>query len=100
MTNDFNKFIRGKTKNNMNSNGLMLLIVLVVPSFILDIYLIAVFLTGKPWFDFALSININPAFGIWFFVCLAFNGFNIFFLTRAMRSNRDTRIEPDENPMN
>lgn len=98
MTNDFGKFIKGESKNNMNVSGLMFLIVLILPSFILDMVWIGMWLSGQPWINFTSSIGLGQGFAVWGIACFILNGFNIFILCRAMRNNRDPRIAEDDNP--
>lgn len=100
MTNGFGNFIKGNTKNHMNVSGLMFLIILILPSFILDMVFIAMWNTGQPWIDFTTSIGLTPNFIAWGFACFILNGFNIFLLCRAIKNNRDSRIAENDDPLN
>lgn len=100
MAKDFEKFIKGKSKNNMNVSGLMFLIILILPSFLLDMVLIALYFSMPSWFNYTSSVGLAPFFTIFGFACFFLNGFNIFFLCRAIKNSRDPRVAENDDPRN
>lgn len=95
---DFANFIKGDSKNNMNVAGLMFLIVMILPSFLLDMVLIFLYFFLPSWFDYTSSTGLAPFFTIFGFACFVLNGFNIFLLCRAIRNSRDPRVAEDDTP--
>lgn len=84
----------GKTQNNLNITGLMVLIALTLPSTLLDIvFVFRMFLSIDAWITFTGNINISPDFGLWGLVTLFCNGTMMFILIRSIRSRKDKRID-------
>lgn len=96
---DVIKFITGKKYNNMNWKGLTVLLILVTPTFILDLVCVRLVLTGKPWNDLVSGVNISPSFGLWIFFSVACSGIMMAILIFSLRNNKNSRISENDDPL-
>jgi TRAP-type C4-dicarboxylate transport system permease small subunit len=92
----FKSFVTGRSKNNANVTGLLVLIFFIVPSTLLGIIWIKMTLAGQEWIDFTNSINIGPYFMYWGYFSLVCNSILIFLFVRMMK-NKDKRIADDDS---
>lgn len=99
MSNNIRRFLTGKRYNNMNWKGLLVLLLLAFPSFMMDLVVIRLYLSGQAWVNFTSSINIGPYIGIWAVPCAMLSGTMSAILIISIWSIRNPRISRDDDPM-